>query len=229
MDIQRLVELTPYNAVHRKRLLAAVLGRIQAGEYWLAAFANSGLVKPDKLALALSAYYSVHRWRHAEGGFSEHLRDVIPASFARKHSLVPVHVSIGGLSIAVVDPTRVAPLDVIARNTGLDVRPCVTTPGELENQQIRLYGKLNVVTGLNRRWLLADDAVVAAGTRIRRIGVDLLHGQALQARAAEARREETVEQPVVALQLVEPANPDIELFYDLEEIDLSGPEDEKKP
>ncbi|MEQ9075750.1 MAG: hypothetical protein RLP09_17980 [Sandaracinaceae bacterium] len=75
--------------------------------------------------------------------FSRELLDLVPASLAQEHSLVPVYVrnvrSQGDtLYIAMEDPMNLDVLQLVADRVGLPVKPMVASPTDIQNA-IRVY------------------------------------------------------------------------------------------
>jgi hypothetical protein len=102
----------------------------------------NGLVGELVLTQMLSKQLSV-AWvslPHVE--FTDELLMLVPAEVARQYTLIPVYFRIGEqkqkiLYVAMDDPTNVAAMEHVSRVTGMNVRPMIAPPTEI-NRQIQL-------------------------------------------------------------------------------------------
>lgn len=228
MSISRLIELLPYNAAHRRRLEIAVHRRLASGMPWYAAFEASGLVTTEKLADALAALYKLPRYDgHFRQSVNSELRDLMPASIARTHSIAPVFRFLGRLTLAVVDPTQVEAFDVVARNTGFQLRLTVATAHVISGLLDALYGLVSIVADDDRRWRIG--ALDSGGTSARKAGryvnVDMLKGYQMQPTSRHRLDGEHAECGAeTELHVVERGEENIENIYTLEAMPSLSPE-----
>jgi len=90
------------------------------------------LATEEDIHEALAFQYGVPFVRLTRKLVDRGIHDVLPSSFLRKHGVVPMFRVEEQLTIALNDPTNLALVDDIARQTGCEVLPVVATTGDLE-------------------------------------------------------------------------------------------------
>lgn len=71
----------------------------------------------------------------------QELHNLIPAKFARKHLLLPIHKHFNSITVAFVDPLDLLTLDNLKKMTGCEINPVITTKSEILKSLDDLYGK----------------------------------------------------------------------------------------
>jgi type IV pilus assembly protein PilB len=71
--------------------------------------------------------------------FTRELLSLVPRALAEQHTLIPVHFRIGEkrqkiLYVAMDDPTNVAAMELVSRQTGMHVRPLIAPPSEIKRE-----------------------------------------------------------------------------------------------
>jgi type IV pilus assembly protein PilB len=70
---------------------------------------------------------------------------LVPELLARRHQAIPLHKKGGTLTLAMVDPLNVVALDDIARATGLQIQPVVSTEQDVMRAIERQYGMSSTI------------------------------------------------------------------------------------
>jgi type IV pilus assembly protein PilB len=98
-----------------------------------------GLVSELQLTQLLSNQLSVAWVSLAHVEFTRELLSLVPRNLAEQHTLIPVHFRVGEkrqkiLYVAMDDPTNVAAMEVVSRQTGMHVRPLIAPPSEIRRE-----------------------------------------------------------------------------------------------
>lgn len=106
-----------------------------------------GMVSELQLTQLLSNQLSVAWVSLSHVEFSRELLILVPRALAEEHTLIPVHFRVGEkrqkiLYVAMDDPTNVAAMEVVSRQTGMHVRPLIATPSEIRREIRERYSEL---------------------------------------------------------------------------------------
>jgi type IV pilus assembly protein PilB len=144
----RLGELLVARGVITPAQLAQALQAQQTSEKRLGDILRTMGVSGEQIAVALSEQLEIPLVRLASESLSEAVLQAIPADFARRHQVVPVALTDGEITVALVDPLDVSTIDHVQWLTGRKVRVAITTADDFSLAISRYPGADDVVEGI---------------------------------------------------------------------------------
>lgn len=164
------------------QLSAALEHQQEAGIYLGKALLDLKFVSEEVLFKFLSEQLEIPMIQLNSFQVSKESIELISDTIARKYMVLPLFELNGVLNVAISDPLDPSTLDIIARETRMEVEPIICTPTEIENSIDVYYGMSKMIGGLDTTLLGAGKDQAAGGeltdeTRI----VDMVDGLITQA------------------------------------------------
>lgn len=131
--------LVEAGAVSPEQLREALAEQERGGGRLCHCLIRLGHLKPDELVGFLREQFGVAAVNLDRFAVAEGVLALLPAAFARRHRIVPLHALGGTLTVAMADPSRDADLRALRDLTGLEVEPLVAPEAVLEAALERLY------------------------------------------------------------------------------------------
>ncbi|MDR1376166.1 MAG: type II/IV secretion system protein [Synergistaceae bacterium] len=128
-----------WRAVSEEQVAEALQRQTQAGMRLGEILLSRGLVTEVKLAEALSTQLRIPLLMLTRYTPMPEALKSIPRNAAARLQLVPLSIERNTLLVAMADPLDLLAQDEVRILTGCDLRLCVTTPAEIENNLDRLY------------------------------------------------------------------------------------------
>ena len=120
---------------------------------------REGMVADTDMVSVLSARFNIPKYDPDRYPVDPALAEILPASMAGKHRIVPLRQDGNLLIVAMSDPTEVVDMDAVQRHVEMEVEPVICTETEYNELMNSLYG---LASGLGS--LLDDIEEVAYGT-----------------------------------------------------------------
>lgn len=98
------------------------------------------LVTEDRLVRLVSGLLNVPAVDPDPADIPSDVRELVPASMARRNRVLPLQLLDGELVLGMVDPIDVLAMDEIATHTGIDIRPVLIGPSTIDEVFEDLYG-----------------------------------------------------------------------------------------
>jgi hypothetical protein len=98
------------------------------------------LVTEEKLVSLVSGILNVPAVHPDPAEIPSDVRDLVPASMARRNRVLPLRLHEQELVLGMVDPIDVLAMDEIATHTGIDIRPVLIGPSTIDEALEDLYG-----------------------------------------------------------------------------------------
>lgn len=100
-----------------------------------------GLVNEQEIFRALEYQYHIPYVDLGETAIEPQIPRLISEGVAKKHTLIPIKLEGGVLTVAMSDPLNFYAMDDVKRATGLEVKPAMATKSDILNSIERYYGK----------------------------------------------------------------------------------------
>ena len=100
-----------------------------------------GLVNEQEIFRALEYQYHIPYVDLGETAIEPQIPRLISEGVAKKHTLIPIKLEGGVLTVAMSDPLNFYAMDDVKRATGLEVKPGMATKSDILNSIERYYGK----------------------------------------------------------------------------------------
>ncbi|NLJ79540.1 MAG: Flp pilus assembly complex ATPase component TadA [Firmicutes bacterium] len=113
------------------QLEAALEMQLQSGEKLGEALIELGFVSADIVADALSEHLNISRVDFSQLYLAEEVVNLIPESFIKAKSVLPIGIDGEVLSVAMVDPLNITVIDDLRRMTKLIIKPMIATAEEI--------------------------------------------------------------------------------------------------
>ena len=98
------------------------------------------LVAEDKLVALVSDLLNVPTVTVEPHKIRPEVRDMVPASMARRNRVIPLEIDNDELVLGMVDPIDVLAMDEVATHTGVDIRPVLVGPSTIAEALEDIYG-----------------------------------------------------------------------------------------
>jgi type IV pilus assembly protein PilB len=121
------------------QLTQAIEAQKRKGGWITTQFVQMGFLSEAELLQGVSDYYGLPMVELGSISIDHSILQLIPASLASKHGLIPLGRKDHTLTVCVTDPSNMAALNEIRFITGLDVQLCVGKISEIRYLQERLY------------------------------------------------------------------------------------------
>jgi len=131
------------------QLTEALEHQKEAGIYLGKALIDLKFVSEENLFNFLSDQLEIPMIQLNSFKVSKESINLITDTMARKYKVLPLFELNGVLNVAVSDPLDPSTLDIIARETRMEVEPIICTPTEIENSIDVYYGMSKMIGGLD--------------------------------------------------------------------------------
>jgi len=147
-----------------KKTLERALVRQKEGKERLGAVLEAmGVITEDELADALGAQFKFKTIKNfVDQNFSQDLLDLLPSDFAMKKLVFPLKQKDLMLAVAITDPFDMETMEMLARITGLQVIPVISTRREILDAISRHYLKSSVRSDRGDAILVVEDSAPVA-------------------------------------------------------------------
>jgi len=147
-----------------KKTLERALVRQKEGKERLGAVLEAmGVITEDELADALGAQFKFKTIKNfVDQSFSQDLLDLLPSDFAMKKLVFPLKQKDLMLAVAITDPFDMETMEMLARITGLQVIPVISTRREILDAISRHYLKSSVRSDRGDAILVVEDSAPVA-------------------------------------------------------------------
>ncbi|MBA3498821.1 MAG: type II/IV secretion system protein, partial [Deltaproteobacteria bacterium] len=152
----------------------------------VATLARVGCTTIEQLADVIATQYKLPRLELDAVDLSRDLVPLLSRARAEQHRIVPVFASPQELTLAVCDPTTVALFDWLAHDIKRSVLIVISTPGEIQRAQRRLYETRVASPEADADVDVSQEALAEASTIVSRI-----FGTAIAQRASDIHFEAT--------------------------------------
>ncbi|HXE96654.1 MAG TPA: hypothetical protein VN642_09635, partial [Dongiaceae bacterium] len=123
------------------KTLEKALARQKAGQKRLGAVLEEmGVISEEELADALGTQFNFKTVKNfVERNFPQDLLDLLPSDFAMKKLVFPLKQQGSMLAVAITDPFDMETMEMLARITGLQIIPVISTRREILNAISKNY------------------------------------------------------------------------------------------
>jgi len=102
---------------------------------------EKGLVTEPQILKTLEYQYHIPYVDLGDTAIEPQVPRLISEGIAKKHTLIPIKLEAGVLTVAMFDPLDFYAMDDVKRATGLEVKPAMATKSDILNSIDRYYGK----------------------------------------------------------------------------------------
>jgi len=148
-----------------KKTLERALARQKEGKQRLGVVLEEmGVITEEELAEALGTQFKFKTIKNfIDHSFSQDLLDLLPSDFVMKKLVFPLKQKDNMLAVAITDPFDMETMEMLARFTGCQVVPVISTRREIQDAISKYYLKSTVRTdGSDAILIVEDSAPVAA-------------------------------------------------------------------
>ncbi len=120
---------------------------------------EKGFVKEQQIFEALEYQYHIPYLDLGDTAIEDQVPRLISEGIAKKHTLIPIKLEDGILTVAMSDPLDFYAMDDVKRATGLEVKPVMATKSDILNSIERYYGKESAekaIEDFNQTYNIAD-------------------------------------------------------------------------
>jgi len=146
------------------KTLEKALARQKAGQKRLGAVLEEmGVISEEELADALGTQFNFKTVKNfVERNFPQDLLDLLPSDFAMKKLVFPLKQQGSMLAVAITDPFDMETMEMLARITGLQIIPVISTRREILNAISKNYLKSSDRTDGGEAVLVVEDSAPVA-------------------------------------------------------------------
>lgn len=146
------------------KTLEKALARQKAGQKRLGAVLEEmGVISEEELADALGTQFNFKTVKNfVERNFSQDLLDLLPSDFAMKKLVFPLKQQGSMLAVAITDPFDMETMEMLARITGLQIIPVISTRREILNAISKNYLKSSDRADGGEAVLVVEDSAPVA-------------------------------------------------------------------
>lgn len=147
-----------------KKTLERALVRQKAGKQRLGVVLEEmGVITEEELAEALGAQFNFKTVKNfIDHSFSQDLLDLLPSDFAMKKLVFPLKQKDLMLAVAITDPFDMETMEMLARITGLQIIPVISTRREILDAISKHYLKSPIRSGSSDAILIVEDSAPVA-------------------------------------------------------------------
>jgi len=155
--------LVEADIISKKTLERALIRQKEGKERLGAVLEAMGVITEDELADALGAQFKFKTIKNfVDQSFSQDLLDLLPSDFAMKKLVFPLKQKDLMLAVAITDPFDMETMEMLARITGLQVIPVISTRREILDAISRHYLKSSVRSDRGDAILVVEDSAPVA-------------------------------------------------------------------
>jgi len=146
------------------KTLEKALARQKAGQKRLGAVLEEmGVISEEELADALGTQFNFKTVKNfVERNFPQDLLDLLPSDFAMKKLVFPLKQQGSMLAVAITDPFDMETMEMLARITGLQIIPVISTRREILNAISKNYLKSSDRADGGEAVLVVEDSAPVA-------------------------------------------------------------------
>jgi CheY-like chemotaxis protein len=147
-----------------KKTLERALVRQKAGTQRLGAVLEEmGVITEEELADALGTQFNFKTIKNfVDHSFSQDLIDLLPSDFAMKKLVFPLKQKDHMLAVAITDPFDMETMEMLARITGFQIIPVISTRREILDAISKHYLKSSVRSECGDAILIVEDSAPVA-------------------------------------------------------------------